>query len=130
MTEKVERCRQHYQSVFEPNRPALIKSTALDECLHHFLDQRLVGKSKNLSVVDRAQGLAPASFWLDVDAVAKSELASLDLSRALHSDNAVSVELLLYLAGPGRRLPNSRWSGSPAWAQSPSKPKPTKVIFD
>ena len=75
MTEKGERCRQHYQSVYERNQPALSKGLTLDESLHHFLDQRPAGK--NLSAIDRAQGLATASFWLDVDAVAGSELASL-----------------------------------------------------
>jgi hypothetical protein len=77
MTEKGERCQQHYQSVYERNQPELSKGCALDECLHHFLDQRPAGK--NLSAVDRAQGLASASFWLDVDTVAQSELASLAL---------------------------------------------------
>lgn len=96
MTEKGERCRQHYQSVYERNQPALSKGLAFDESLHHFLDQRPAGK--NLSALDRAQGLAAASFWLDVDAVAGSELASLALSRVLHFDNAVSVERLLHLA--------------------------------
>lgn len=55
MTEKGERCRQHYQSVYERNQPELSKGRALDECLHHFLDQRPAGK--NLSAVDRAQCL-------------------------------------------------------------------------
>ena len=96
MSEKGERCRQHYQSVYERNQPALSKGLALDESLHHFLDQRPAGK--NLSAIDRAQGLATASFWLDVDAVAGSELASLALSRVLHFDHAVSVEMLLHLA--------------------------------
>lgn len=91
----------------ELNLTELSKGRALDECLHHFLEQRLADKHKNLSVVDRTQGLAPASFWLDVDAVAQSELANLALSRALHSTNAVSVELLLHLASPRRRLPSS-----------------------
>lgn len=96
MPEKGERCRQHYQSVYERNQPVLSKGLALDESLHHFLDQRPAGK--NLSAIDRAQGLAAASFWLDVDAVAGSELASLALSRVLHFDHAVSVERLLHLA--------------------------------
>lgn len=96
MSEKGERCRQHYESVYERNQQELSKGRALDECLHHFLDQRPAGK--NLSAIDRAQGLASASFWLDVDAVARSELASLALSRVLHFDNAVSVDLLLHLA--------------------------------
>jgi len=96
MTEKGERCRQHYQSVYERNQPALSKGRALDESLHHFLDQRPAGK--NLSALDRATGLASAPFWHDAEAVARSELASLALSRVLHFDNAVSAELLLELA--------------------------------
>ena len=96
MTEKRERCRQHYQSVYERNQPALSKGHALDESLHHFLDQRPAGK--NLSALDRATGLASAPFWRDVDAVARSELASLALSRVLHFDTAIGVDLLLHLA--------------------------------
>ncbi|WP_337160243.1 nuclease-related domain-containing protein [Pseudomonas putida] len=96
MTEKWERCRQHYQSMFERNQPALSKGRALDESLHHFLDQRPAGK--NLSALDRAAGLATASFWHDTEAVAQSELASLALSRVLHFENAISIELLLELA--------------------------------
>ncbi|MES2818667.1 MAG: NERD domain-containing protein [Pseudomonadota bacterium] len=96
MTEKAERCRQHYQSVYERKQPELNEGRALDECLHHFLDQRPAGK--NLSAIDRAQGLASASFWLDGDAVSRSELASLALSRVLHFDTAISVDLLLHLA--------------------------------
>lgn len=106
MTEKGERCRQHYQSVYERNQPVLSKGRAIDESLHHFLDQRPAGKS--LSAIDRAQGLATASFWLDMEAVAKSELASLAFSRVLHFDNAVSVERLLHLA---RHNPETlRWA--------------------
>jgi Holliday junction resolvase-like predicted endonuclease len=96
MTEKGERCRQHYQSVYERSHPEINKGRALDECLHHFLDQRPAGK--NLSALERAQGLSRASFWLDQDALAQSELASLALSRVLHFDNAVSIEILLDLA--------------------------------
>ena len=96
MTENGERCRRHYQSVYERNQPVLSKGRALDESLHHFLDQRPAGK--NQSALVRAQGLVTASFWLDPDAVAQSELASLALSRVLHFDNADSIELLLHLA--------------------------------
>jgi Holliday junction resolvase-like predicted endonuclease len=96
VTEKGERCRQHFQSVYERNQPELSKGRALDESLHHFLDQRPAGK--NLSALERAQGLASALFWLDADAVAQSELASLALSRVLHFDNAVSADLLLHIA--------------------------------
>ena len=96
MTEKWERCRQHYQSVYERNQPEVGAGRALDECLHHFLDQRPAGK--NLSAIDRATGLASAAFWLDMDAVAQSELASLALSRVLHFDTAISVEQLVKLA--------------------------------
>jgi len=96
MTEKGERCRQHYQSVYKRNQPALSKGRALDESLHHFLDQRPAGK--NFSALDRSTGLASAAFWRDMEAVTRSELASLALSRVLHFDNAVSVDLLLELA--------------------------------
>lgn len=106
MSEKRERCRQHYQSVYEKSQPALSKGQALDESLHHFLDQRPAGKS--LSAIDRAQGLATASFWLDIDAVAQSELASLALSRVLYFDNAVSVERLLHLASHNPEI--LRWA--------------------
>jgi hypothetical protein len=106
MTEKGERCRQHYQSVYERNQLALSKGRALDESLHHFLDQRPAGK--NLSSLDRATGLASAAFWRDVEAVAQSELASLALSRVLHFDTAASVELLLELAS--HAPDNLRWA--------------------
>lgn len=106
MTEKGERCRQYYQSVYEQNQPELSKGRALDECLHHFLDQRPAGK--NLSALERAQGLAQASFWLDMDAVAQSELASLALSRVLHFDTAVSIQLLLHLASNNPEI--LRWA--------------------
>lgn len=96
MTENGERCRRHYQSVYERNQSELSKGRALDESLHHFLDQRPSGK--NLSALERAQGLASASFWLGADVVAQSELASLALGRVLHFDDAVSIELLLHLA--------------------------------
>lgn len=96
MTEKGERCRHHYQSIYERSQSELSKGRALDECLHHFLDQRPAGK--NLSAIDRAQGLASTPCWLDVEAVANSELASLALSRVLRFDNAISVDLLLHLA--------------------------------
>ncbi|MDF3931682.1 NERD domain-containing protein [Pseudomonas citronellolis] len=106
MTEKGSRCRQHYQSVYERNQPELSKGRALDESLHHFLDQRPAGK--NLSALDRATGLASALFWRDVEAVTQSELASLALSRVLHFDNAVGVELLLELAS---HVPDTlRWA--------------------
>jgi hypothetical protein len=55
VTEKGERCRQHYQSVYERNQSELSKGGALDECLHYFLDQRPAGK--NLSGIDLAAGL-------------------------------------------------------------------------
>jgi len=97
MTEKGERCRQHYQSVYERSQLELGKGRALDESLHHFLDQRPAGK--NLSALDRATGLASAPFWRDVNAVTCSELAGLALSRVLHFDTAISVEQLLSLAG-------------------------------
>lgn len=106
MTEKWEHCRQHYLSVYEGSQFALGKGCALDESLHHFLDQRPGGK--NFSSLDRAMGLAAAPFWGDVDAVAQSELASLALARVLHFDTAISIERLLELAG---NAPESlRWA--------------------
>lgn len=96
MSEKRERCRQHYQAVYERSQPAFGNGRALDESLHHFLNQRPAGK--NLSAHDRAAGLASTPFWHDAEAVAQSELASLALSRVLHFDDAVSIELLLELA--------------------------------
>lgn len=96
MTDKASRCQRHYQSVYEKNCAEHGKGPALDESLHHFLDQRPAGKK--LSGLDRATGLASAPFWLDEDAVTQSRLASLALSRVLHFDNAVDVDLLLRLA--------------------------------
>lgn len=97
MTEKELRCRHHYQSVYERNLLQLSKGRALDESLHHFLDQRPTGK--NLAARDRATGLASATFWLDVDAVTQSKLASLALARVLHFDDAINVEVLVSLSG-------------------------------
>lgn len=106
MTEKWEHCRQHYLSVYEGSQFALGKGCALDESLHHFLDQRPGGK--NFSSLDRAMGLAAAPFWSDADAVTQSELASLALARVLHFDTAISIERLLELAG---NAPESlRWA--------------------
>jgi len=94
--EKGNRCLQHYLSVYQNNQVIFSRGLALDECLHHFLDQRPAGK--NLSAFDRASGLASAPFWWDVQAVHDSALASLSLSRVLHFDNAVSVNVLVHLA--------------------------------
>lgn len=96
MDEKGNRCLQHYLSVYQKNQVIFSRGLALDECLHHFLDQRPAGK--NLSAFDRASGLASAPFWWDVQAVHDSALASLSLSRVLHFDNAISVNLLVHLA--------------------------------
>lgn len=106
MTENGERCRRHYQSVYERNQSELSKGRALDESLHHFLDQRPAGK--NLSALERARGLASASFWFDADAVAQSELASLALGRMLHFEDAASIELLLHLASHNPEI--LRWA--------------------
>lgn len=73
MSEKGNRCLQHYLAAYR--RTLLTGSCrALDECLHHFLDQRPAGK--HLSALDRAIGLASAPFWWDPQAVQGSELAS------------------------------------------------------
>ena len=96
MTGKSLRCREHYQSVYERNLLELSKGQALDESLHHFLDQRPSGKK--FAARDRAAGLASAAFWLDADAVNQSKLASLALGRVLHFDDAINVDVLLKLA--------------------------------
>lgn len=106
LSEKATRCLQHYQDVFTDHRQRVRDSQALDECLHHFLDQRPAGK--NLSSLDRATGLAAASFWREADTVNASKLSSLALSKILHHDGAVSIELLGHLA---RTVPDTlRWS--------------------
>lgn len=96
MNEKGNRCLQHYLSIYAVSQSLSSNAQALDECLHHFLDQRPSGK--NLSAFDRAVGLTSAPFWWDVSAVQGAGLASLALSRVLHFDNAISVELLEHLA--------------------------------
>lgn len=120
MSEKGNRCLQHYLAAYR--RTLLTGSCrALDECLHHFLDQRPAGK--HLSALDRAIGLASAPFWWDPQAVQGSELASLALSRVLHFDNAISLDLLVHLANQNPET--LRWAirysklfertGSPLW---------------
>ncbi|HHG4394921.1 TPA: NERD domain-containing protein [Pseudomonas aeruginosa] len=120
MSEKGNRCLQHYLLTYRRTL-STGSSRALDECLHHFLDQRPAGK--HLSALDRAIGLASAPFWWDPQAVQGSELASLALSRVLHFDNAISLDLLVHLAN--RNPETLRWairysklferSGSPLW---------------
>lgn len=86
------RCRQHYLAVFTDQQQFASNNQALDEALHHFLNQRPV--CKDISWLDRATGLAAAPFWLDADAVKDSKLASLAISRILRHESAISIELL------------------------------------
>ena len=69
---------------------------AMDECIHHFLDQRPA--KKGLSWFDRASGLAAAPFWQEADIVKASKLSTLALSRILGHEGAISIELLEQLA--------------------------------
>lgn len=96
MSEKGDQCLQHYLLAYRKGQSIGSSSQALDECLHHFLDQRPAGK--HLSAHDRALGLASAPFWWELQTVQGSELASLALSRVLHFDDAISLDLLAHLA--------------------------------
>lgn len=96
LSEKANRCLQHYLTVYQREQQLGSKGQALNECLHHFLDQRPSGK--NLTSLDRASGLAAAPFWWDSLAVNTAPLASLALSRVLHHDEAIAIELLEHLA--------------------------------
>lgn len=64
---------------------------------------------KNVCALDRTSGLASSAFGHDAEAVALSELPNLALSRVLHFDNAVSVELLLDLASNAQKPPDGRF---------------------
>lgn len=96
MSDKGNRCLQHYLRVFRCSQSAGGSGRALDECLQHFLDQRPAGK--HLTALDRAEGLSSALFWWDPQTVQDSELASLALSRVLHLDTAISLDLVMHLA--------------------------------
>lgn len=121
VSEKGDRCLQHYQQIFRRSQSVGGSSRALDECLHHFLDQRPAGK--HLSAHDRALGLTSAPFWRDQQTVQDSELASLALSRVLYFDDAISLDLLVHLATQNSET--LRWAirysklfervGSPLW---------------
>jgi hypothetical protein len=89
--------------LFSHHQQLANKSQALDEALHHFLDQRPAGK--NLSWLDRATGLAAAPFWREADVVNASKLSALAMSRILRHEGAISIELLEHLV--------SRSSGHP-----------------
>lgn len=93
MTEKGERCLQHYLLTYRKSQSNSSNGQALDECLHHFLDQRPA--SKSLSAFDRSVGLASAPFWWDVQAVYDSDLASRSLIRALYLAGAVLDDAVL-----------------------------------
>lgn len=121
MSEKEDRCLRLYLLVYRKWLLNGSSGQALDECLHHFLDQRPAGKY--FTARDRAVGLATAPFWWDPTAVQGSELASLALSRVLHFDNAISLDLLVHLANQNPET--LRWAirysklfertGSPLW---------------
>ena len=96
LSRNANRCLQHYLAVFTSHQQLSNKSQALDEALHHFLDQRPAGK--NLSSLDRATGLAAAPFWREADVVNASELSALAMSRILHHEGAISIELLEHLS--------------------------------
>ncbi len=96
LSKKANRCLQHYLAVFTDHQQLADASQALDEALHHFLDQRPAGK--NLSWFDRAAGLAAAPFWREDEVVKASNLSALALSRILRHEGAISIELLEHLA--------------------------------
>jgi hypothetical protein len=96
LSETANRCLQHYLTVYQREQQLGSTGLALNECLHHFLDQRPSGK--NMSSLDRSAGLAAAPFWWDSFAVSTAPLASLALSRVLHHEQAISIELLEHLA--------------------------------
>jgi hypothetical protein len=96
LSEKANRCLQHYLAVYQRELQLGSNGLALNECLHHFLDQRPAGK--NVSAFDRAAGLAAAPFWWDSLAVSTAPLAALALCRVLHHEEAISIELLEHLA--------------------------------
>lgn len=81
---------QYYTSIYQKNVAYRTRTEALDECLHHFLDQRPA--SKKPSAFDRAAGLAESSFWRDIHAVDESSLASLALSKILAFDKAITLD--------------------------------------
>ena len=96
LSKNATRCLQHYSAVFTDHQQLADNSLALDEALHHFLDQRPSGK--NISWLDRATGLAAAPFWRDADMVSASKLSALALSRILRHEGAISVERLEHLS--------------------------------
>lgn len=93
---KANQCLQHYLAVFTYHRELANDIEAMDECIHHFLDQRPA--NKGLSWLDRASGLAAAPFWREADIVKASKLSTLALSRILGHEGAISIELLEHLA--------------------------------
>lgn len=93
---KADQCLQHYLAVFANYRELTNDAEAMDECIHHFLDQRPA--KKDLSWFDRASGLAAAPFWRVADIVKASKLSTLALSRILGHEGAISIELLEHLA--------------------------------
>lgn len=106
LSEKANRCLQHYMAVYARQLHIADNGQALDECLQHFLDQRPA--SKGLSSFDRAAGLAAAPFWMQASIVNDSKLAALALSRILRHESAIDIEHLVYL---GHNSPDTlRWA--------------------
>lgn len=106
LSEKANRCLQHYMAVYTRQQQIADNGQALDECLQHFLDQRPA--SKGLSSFDRAAGLAAAPFWMQASIVNDSKLATLALSRILRHESAIDIEHLVYL---GHNSPDTmRWA--------------------
>ena len=96
LSEKANRCLQHYLAVYQRERQLGSNGWGLNECLHHFLDQRPGGQK--MSALERAAGLAAAPFWWDSLAVSTAPLAALALSRVFHHEEVISIELLEHLS--------------------------------
>lgn len=106
LSEKANRCLEHYTAVYARQLYIADAGEALEECLRHFLDQRPA--SKGLSSLDRATGLAAAPFWMQASIVNDSELAALALSRILRHESAIDIEQLVSL---GHNSPDTlRWA--------------------
>lgn len=59
-----------------------------------------------MSAIDRAAGLAATPFWREADFLNASKLSALALSRILHHDGAISIEVLEHLA---HTVPDTLW---------------------
>lgn len=52
LSEKANRCLQHYLAVYQREQQLGSNGLALNECLHHFLDQRPAGKNMLLALME------------------------------------------------------------------------------